>query len=402
MKRNITINLFGQLYAIDEDAYELLKKYLDNIKSYFAKREGGEEIADDIEHRVAELLWQKKEQGAEAVSIETVKEIISKIGDPAEIDNTSKDNNSDYEAKEEPNTTTEEETPKSKGLLNALRGRYLYRDPTNKILGGVCSGVARFMGSDSPTLVRIATIILTFLLFPLSNWFNSPLIFIAPIAYLIMWLIVPVAQSAEDRVKMKGKKVTIESINEEILSESDCQTENKVQRKNSGNGCLSLLLKTILVIILLPFVFVFGLCLFLFIISMFAITNLSADMYPDWATGHDGWIMLFLAHNNGSIITVAICAILLFIIPLFFVVKALRRNSNGVSTRTLVTSVIVWLVCLITAITIGISLGMNYDKERADFWDNQQKIEQQDASNDSTNIDEEEMKVDTVGGQSNS
>ena len=84
-----------------------------NIKSYFAKREGGEEIADDIEHRVAELLWQKKEQGAEAVSIETVKEIISKIGDPAEIDNTSKDNNSDYEAKEEPNTTTEEETPKS-------------------------------------------------------------------------------------------------------------------------------------------------------------------------------------------------------------------------------------------------------------------------------------------------
>ena len=152
----------------------------------------------------------------------------------------------------------------------------------------------------------------------------------------------------------------------------------------------------------MPFVFVFGLCLFLFIISMFAITNLSADMYPDWATGHDGWIMLFLAHNNGSIITVAICAILLFIIPLFFVVKALRRNSNGVSTRTLVTSVIVWLVCLITAITIGISLGMNYDKERADFWDNQQKIEQQDASNDSTNIDEEEMKVDTVGWQSNS
>ena len=48
MKRNITINLFGQLYAIDEDAYELLKKYLDNIKSYFAKREGGEEIADEV------------------------------------------------------------------------------------------------------------------------------------------------------------------------------------------------------------------------------------------------------------------------------------------------------------------------------------------------------------------
>lgn len=399
MKRNITINLFGQLYAIDEDAYELLKKYLDNIKSYFAKREGGEEIADDIEHRVAELLWQKKEQGAEAVSIETVKEIISKIGNPAEIDNTTKDSNSDYEAKEETQTTTEREEPKSKGLLNSLRGRYLYRDPANKILGGVCSGVARFMGSDSPTIVRIATIIMTFLLFPLSNWFNSPLIFLAPIAYVIMWLIVPVAHSAEDRVRMKGKKVTIESINEEILSESDSQTEDKVQRKSSGNGCLSLLLKTILVIILLPFVMIFGLCLFLLIISIFAITNLAADMYPDWAMGSDGWIMPFLAHNNGSIITVAVCAILLFVIPLFFVVKALRRNSKGVSTRTLVMSVVVWLVCLITAISIGISLGMNYDKERVNFWDEQQRIEQQNATNDSASIDDDVIKVDTVGWQ---
>ncbi len=399
MKRNITINLFGQLYAIDEDAYELLKKYLDNIKSYFAKRESGEEIADDIEHRVAELLWQKKEAGTEAVSIETVKEIISKIGNPAEIDCTAEDNGNANEQTNDTKTTTEEELPRGKGLLNALRGHYLYRDTENKVLGGVCSGVARFMGSDSPTIVRIATVILTFLLFPLSNWFNSPLIFIAPIAYVIMWLIVPVAHSAEDRVRMKGKKVTIESINEEILSESDCQTEDKVQRKNSGNGCLSLLLKTILVIILLPFVMVFGLCLFLFIISMFAITSLSADMYPDWATGSDGWIMPFLAHNNGSITTVAICAILLFVIPLFFVVKALRRNSNGVSTRTLVTSIAVWLVCLITAITIGISLGMNYDKERSDFWDQQQRIEQQDASNDSTNVDDEAVQVDTVGWQ---
>ncbi len=47
MKKNITINLFGTLYAIDEDAYELLKKYQDNMHSYFRSKEGGEEIADD-------------------------------------------------------------------------------------------------------------------------------------------------------------------------------------------------------------------------------------------------------------------------------------------------------------------------------------------------------------------
>ena len=63
MKKNISINLFGTLYAIDEDAYTLLERYLNSMKSYFARQEGGEEIADDIEHRVAELLWQQKQQG---------------------------------------------------------------------------------------------------------------------------------------------------------------------------------------------------------------------------------------------------------------------------------------------------------------------------------------------------
>ena len=56
MKKNITINLFGSLYAIDEDAYELLRNYLDNMRSYFSNKEDGNEIATDIESRVGELL----------------------------------------------------------------------------------------------------------------------------------------------------------------------------------------------------------------------------------------------------------------------------------------------------------------------------------------------------------
>ena len=76
MKKNITINLFGTLYNIDEDAYQLLDNYLQSMKRYFSTKDGGEEIADDIEHRVAELLWEKKEQGTDAISIEIIKEII--------------------------------------------------------------------------------------------------------------------------------------------------------------------------------------------------------------------------------------------------------------------------------------------------------------------------------------
>ena len=86
MKKNININLFGTLYAIDEDACTLLENYLDNMRSYFAKRDGGDEIFDDIEHRVAEHLWSLKENGMTAIDIDTVKQIISSIGNPDEME----------------------------------------------------------------------------------------------------------------------------------------------------------------------------------------------------------------------------------------------------------------------------------------------------------------------------
>lgn len=95
MKKNININLFGTLYAIDEDACELLEDYLNNMKSYFAKREGGDEIADDIEHRVAEHLWALKEQGMNAIDLETVKRIIGSIGNPDEVDGSTNDDSAE-------------------------------------------------------------------------------------------------------------------------------------------------------------------------------------------------------------------------------------------------------------------------------------------------------------------
>ena len=63
MKKNITINLCGRLYQIDEDAYELLSQYTETLRNYFLKQEDGKEIADDIEERIAELLDELKAQG---------------------------------------------------------------------------------------------------------------------------------------------------------------------------------------------------------------------------------------------------------------------------------------------------------------------------------------------------
>ena len=86
MKKNITINMFGSLYAIDEDAYALLKSYLENMRRYFSKQEGGDENADDVEHRVAQLMEELKQSGKEAGDIDDVQNIIHRIGDPEQMD----------------------------------------------------------------------------------------------------------------------------------------------------------------------------------------------------------------------------------------------------------------------------------------------------------------------------
>ncbi|MEE1088721.1 MAG: PspC domain-containing protein, partial [Bacteroidaceae bacterium] len=131
MKKNITINLSGQLYAIDEDAYQILKSYLDSMESYFLRQEGGDEIAEDIKNRVSELLWERKENGQQAVDIETVKAIIKQIGNPSEIDDTNYGH-----GPEEPGKTNIPTQEKEK--------RHFYRDKQDKILGGICAGLAHY------------------------------------------------------------------------------------------------------------------------------------------------------------------------------------------------------------------------------------------------------------------
>ena len=84
MKKNITINLCGRLFQIDEDAYELLQQYIESLRQSFGREEGGEEIVNDIEARIAELFDELRQKGIEAITIDHVKNIITRIGKPEE------------------------------------------------------------------------------------------------------------------------------------------------------------------------------------------------------------------------------------------------------------------------------------------------------------------------------
>ena len=217
MKKNITINMYGTLYAIDEDACKLLESYLENMKSYFAKRDGGEEIADDIEHRVAEILSDLKAQGVEAICVQHVQDIISRVGNPEEMDDGA-DLGDDAGRKGDSGASGGQTPPVPPASEGAEAGtgdarssswfsrRRLFRDPDDVMIGGVMAGVCKYFGGTDPLPYRILMVLLALLSFSTIG-----------ILYLLAWAIIPQARTAEERLQMQGKPVNPEAIKEEVM-----------------------------------------------------------------------------------------------------------------------------------------------------------------------------------------
>ena len=159
MKKNITINLCGRLFQIDEDAYELLQQYINSLRSSFGKQEGGDEIVDDIEARIAELFEELRQQGIEAITIEHVKDIITRIGKPEEL-------TGEEAQKTESKGNNWEEQARSAGqkiyenVRERTAGKKLYRNPKDKMLAGVLSGIAVYTNTD-PIIWRLLIVLFT-------------------------------------------------------------------------------------------------------------------------------------------------------------------------------------------------------------------------------------------------
>ena len=207
MKKTLTVNLGGTVFHIDEDAYQLLDKYLANLRIHFRKEEGSEEIMNDFEMRISELFNERVRLGYEVITIEHVEEVIKRMGKPEELFEGEEEKESleraifqeVYDIKDVDFKKTafqEEEIPRGP--------KKLMRDPDNRVLGGVAGGIAAYMGWDV-TAVRLAMIILLFIPY-------APII----ILYLILWLVMPLARTAADKLMMRGQSVTLENIGKTV------------------------------------------------------------------------------------------------------------------------------------------------------------------------------------------
>ena len=171
MKKVININFQGRILPIEEMAYENLKNYIESLSAYFEKEEGKDEIINDIECRVAELCEDRLKKGAVCITEDDINLIIESIGRPADFEAQdgfeaqSSSGNSNYSSSQN----------EGQNNWDNIRPKRLYRDEQNKVLGGVCSGIANYFGLE-PLLVRILWIFL---------------IGVNILGYLILWIAVP-------------------------------------------------------------------------------------------------------------------------------------------------------------------------------------------------------------------
>lgn len=184
MQRIIQINIAGRIIPIEEDAYTVLKDYLNSLERQFSAEEGGEEIIEDIEYRIAELFSTRLESGAPAILRADVQKVMDTLGAASQLDGGGAYTDSKY-APTVYKTEEKQYRSKASGSKYGYKRQRLYRNPYDKILGGVCSGIANYFDIDT-VIVR--------LIFAAAVFGLGMGIF----AYIIAWIIIPAAKSPED------------------------------------------------------------------------------------------------------------------------------------------------------------------------------------------------------------
>ncbi len=189
MKKTFTINISGIIFHIDEDAYSKLNSYLSSIKVHFNNLDGKEEVISDIESRIAEILQSKLNDNKQVIVLADINDVMATMGQPSDF------------------SDDEEEPVHSNYSYQQSGYKRLYRDPENKMIGGVAGGIGAYLHVD-PLWVRVLFII---------SLFTTLGAFI----YIILWIVVPEAITTSERLEMKGEKVNISNIEKSIKDEFD-------------------------------------------------------------------------------------------------------------------------------------------------------------------------------------
>ncbi|MFW6289773.1 MAG: PspC domain-containing protein [Mariniphaga sp.] len=351
MKKTFTINISGTVFHIEEDAYEVLQKYLVNLKSHFGTDEEGKEILADIEARIAEIFTEKSSDDKMVITLLWVEEVIETMGTPEDF--------------------VEEEAEEDTAYASARkRKRRLYRDPEHRVLGGVCGGLGAYFNMD-PVILRIIFIVLAFITTGA-----------AVLAYIVLWIAVPKAVTTAQRLEMRGQEATVKNIEKSIRDEvkevqesykkfrqSDAYARGKKKMEGAGDVAfhiLKLLLK-IAVVILGVILMISGVLGLLGLISTLTIGQSLVEGMPlAWGPDiHFPDVLMYLVDKGTVTLGVIILGFLIGIPMLAMIYIGSKMVFRYKSNNTMVGLVMagVWLIALIGLTFVSASQLRNFRNE---------------------------------------
>lgn len=412
MKKNISINIGGIIFHIEEDGYDILRKYLDSVNRYFASYEDSSEILADIEGRIAEIFLAKLNEGKQVITAEDVSGLISTMGSV-----------SDFKAAEEqeaPAGEPERESRQPSSGAASTTQRKLMRDRTRKILGGVCAGLGHYFNVD-PVWPRLLLTLLTvgtsgiFLLIYIVMWivlpeadleetsvkkmFRDPdkkvlggvasgvaaffggdialvrLLFVIAafaglgiVIYIVLWIVLPEAKTITEKMKMQGEPVTLsniessvkKSMNEKESSEESLLTKIILLPFRAIGALLNLLvpvLRTLLDVLRVAIGIIFsltGICFILvFILCFGVIAGLMSP--PDWNLFSDWYLtspnIPLNAIRNSFPTWMIVAAFFTVLIPSLF---AILLGSSIIARRIVFSATVGWSLFVIFFLSAGI------------------------------------------------
>lgn len=445
MKQVININFHGQVVPIEVSAFDLLKQYTASLNNYFANEEGKEEIINDIESRIAELFQERLKNGVTCITDDDVNAIIKSMGRPEEFEG---EDSTAYSQSSSSSSTTAGSQQYQQTPGPAEVHKRLYRDENDKILGGVCAGLANYFGIDV-VIVRIIFVVLAisfgFGLIPyiilwvavpssatkviggtrkrlfrdpedkkiagvcsgIGNYFGiNPwiprVIFLLPflsfvfnwshwgmfdfpnflrvgfspgalLIYIILWLVIPEAGSTAEKLEMKGEKVDLNTIKNSVVEEmkgvqqraeklgheARAFAEEKGKTMGAEMGSVakrgSRSLGDIIVFIVKAFAyFILGCFGFAFVVALFAFAIASIGVFPlkDYLLT-DGWQNVFAWGTLIFFIAIPVIGIITWII---------RRLAKAKTNRKVLrfTFFGLWLIGLFCFIAMIVSIAKDF------------------------------------------
>lgn len=308
MNKTLSIALAGFSFMIDEHAYIKLSDYLNALRNSLDASEA-DEVMHDIEIRMVEIFKETLSK-REVINDSDVEKVIAQIGTPEQID----------EQEEAYYSEGKQNKSKSSTSYSSNSQKQLFRDPERQKIAGVCAGLAAYFGMDITWMRLIWVGAFLFL------WVAPPSPMMLFVLYIILWAVLPKAESASDFLKMKGKPLNFDNLKEEsskivqfanetTTRAGEIYNENRPKINSAGDTFLKVLKYCLAVLLALMAAGCF--------IGLFAMMF----AYGSDKFGMDNNLGFYLEENNLGYLLLAIAALPVIIIGIGSLLLSIKLFS---------------------------------------------------------------------------